>query len=689
MYSRESYSADDLKRKKRKIDGEICLKIIYWGMGGSGKTTILDTLYRLTKEQKKDITPTRNLIKMSMASGSTSYFDRGIFQSTKEQMIYFHVYTVPGPRSLYPLKVKIFNKAGETDGVIFVVDSQTKFLEDNIESLLELKSLAGDRLINEIPLIILLNKQDLKDVIDEDDIIHILKRENLWYEPNEKLSLWNPPIYKTCALFENQKDVYRSFQDCTRMCLDMRRTKNRYLYPYIFRPAHPPDDLRPAVQTQGKIPQEKEESPIKTTEIENLESDKVKKLIKQYEEETDKYAIWHGTITKGFKNWLKGEKVHDHVSSFKDIPIVKDSIKPKDSHYDILLIEEDLATIRLLTSYFDSKDITCKGVVSGTKALEELKSHPPKVVLLDIILTDIDGFEICKKIKSNQKLKNIPVFFIPSIPRSEVEKHLAETKADGYILKPFNFSDFDKILNLLNLNSVEEVEIQQQYEVKISNIKSKKPISKVLIPKPKLKITSKWKSGLVRRKKKTFQKKEKKSEIASYDYTFKIMMLGDADTPKKSLTIRYLSGFFLEEPKLTIGVDFYSKTIVFRDKKIKLQFWTFGGEERFRFLLHQYCKGANAAFFLYNITNRVSLDHLPDWTQIIREHAGDIPIILVGAKAHLEELRAVSKEEGFLAAKKYNLSGFIEVSSKTGQNVEKAFEIIIAKLIEKYSTEII
>jgi len=164
--------------------------------------------------------------------------------------------------------------------------------------------------------------------------------------------------------------------------------------------------------------------------------------------------------------------------------------------------------------------------------------------------------------------------------------------------------------------------------------------------------------------------------MASYDYTLRVLLLGDSSTGKEELVKNCTSSFFLDDLKLTIGVDFRSKTQEFRGKKIKLQIWDFGGEERFRFLLHQYCKGANATFFVYDITNRLSLDHLPDWTQIIREHAGDIPIILLGAKAHLKEFRAVSKEEGILAAKKYNLSGFIEVSSKTGQNVEKAFEAL-------------
>ena len=171
--------------------------------------------------------------------------------------------------------------------------------------------------------------------------------------------------------------------------------------------------------------------------------------------------------------------------------------------------------------------------------------------------------------------------------------------------------------------------------------------------------------------------------MVDYDYTYKVMLLGDASVGKTSLTLRYISGFFLEDLKLTIGVDFYSKTTDFNGKKVKLQIWDFGGEERFRFLLSQYCKGANGAFFLYDITKSLTLDHLPDWTQIIREHAGDIPIMLIGSKKDLEEFRDVSTEDGDLAAKKYNLRSFMELSSKTGENVEQAFEIMTKILIEK------
>ncbi|MBD3194631.1 MAG: response regulator [Candidatus Lokiarchaeota archaeon] len=128
---------------------------------------------------------------------------------------------------------------------------------------------------------------------------------------------------------------------------------------------------------------------------------------------------------------------------------ILDDIKVEASEYDILLIEDDLATIRLLTSYFESKGYTCKGVISGTKGIEELKHSQPKVILLDIILPDLSGYDLCKMIKSDKTLREIPVYLLTAIPGSEVEKKLDETKADGYILKPFDFSDFAFILDYL------------------------------------------------------------------------------------------------------------------------------------------------------------------------------------------------------------------------------------------------
>jgi len=194
-------------------------KILYWGMYGSGKTTIVDTLYKLTRDQKKvkeqsiTIEPTGTFQKIDSASGATLYYDRGTFQSNKQQQILWHVFTVGGQKSYIPLREKVYRG---TDGVIFVVDSQTHLFEDNIESLKELKQVTKGKLIRETPLVIMLNKQDLNDVIVVEDLKQVLKNERLWYELDNKLHTWNPMIYETCALYNQEKDIFRSFSECAR-----------------------------------------------------------------------------------------------------------------------------------------------------------------------------------------------------------------------------------------------------------------------------------------------------------------------------------------------------------------------------------------------------------------------------------------------------------------------------------------
>ncbi|MHA1320095.1 MAG: response regulator [Promethearchaeota archaeon] len=163
-----------------------------------------------------------------------------------------------------------------------------------------------------------------------------------------------------------------------------------------------------------------------------LESEEFKGKLSEHVEETIKNIFDQSNLLENIiKNFL-------------------DNIEPESTPYDILLIEDDLATIRLITSYFESKNYICKGVISGTKGLEELRRVVPKVILLDIILPDLSGYDICQTIKTDNTYKKIPVYFLTAISASEIKKRLNETLADGYILKPFNFSDFKVIFEILN-----------------------------------------------------------------------------------------------------------------------------------------------------------------------------------------------------------------------------------------------
>jgi len=192
-------------------------------------------------------------------------------------------------------------------------------------------------------------------------------------------------------------------------------------------------------------------------------------------------------------------------------------------------------------------------------------------------------------------------------------------------------------------------------------------------------------SRLFKNRKRRISKKIKKIVFKppfSYDYTFKVLLFGETGAGKTGLAQRFCYNIFDPSEKLTIGVDFYVKALEKNGKQVKLQIWDISGDEQFRFLFPSYCLGANAAVLIYDITKSKTLNPMSHWIQIIREKAGDIPIILIGTKLDLEEFRELNKDKVFEMAEKHNLSSYNEISIKTGENVDTTFDVLTELLIE-------
>ena len=163
------------------------------------------------------------------------------------------------------------------------------------------------------------------------------------------------------------------------------------------------------------------------------------------------------------------------------------------------------------------------------------------------------------------------------------------------------------------------------------------------------------------------------------------MLFGDNATEKKDFVRKNCNNVFKSSDQLTIGVDFHIKRIELEEKIISIQLWEVGGEKRFRFLLPSYCIGASGAMLLYDVTNSRSLDHIDGFIDIIRQNAGDIPIVLIGSKMHLKDKRRqILRQEGILFAKKKHLSSFAEISSQNGQDADQIFQTLTRILFRRY-----
>jgi len=177
--------------------------------------------------------------------------------------------------------------------------------------------------------------------------------------------------------------------------------------------------------------------------------------------------------------------------------------------------------------------------------------------------------------------------------------------------------------------------------------------------------------------------------MTTYDYRFKVILCGDAGTGKSTLANRFLTNLFKSDNGLTIGVEFYTQDLTIDGKRVKLEIWHYGSEERFRFLLPTYTRGAEGGFLIYDITNYSTLVHLDNWLTLILNEIKfeeQFPIIVVGNKADLDDDREVSAEEGIQFAKARDVDVFIECSAKTGENVKRMFEALTELMIENRET---
>ncbi len=171
--------------------------------------------------------------------------------------------------------------------------------------------------------------------------------------------------------------------------------------------------------------------------------------------------------------------------------------------------------------------------------------------------------------------------------------------------------------------------------------------------------------------------------MSTFTSTFKIVLFGDSQTGKTTLAHRFLTNLFKESISMTLGVDFLLKAIEIEGEKVKLQIWDFAGEERFRFLFPSYIRGANGGIFMYDITNYGSLAHADEWLEIIeKEVKYKLPIVFVGGKTDLLHLKEISTKRAMEVAKSKGADGFVECSSKNGENVHKIFNLL-TKLVLK------
>lgn len=106
----------------------------------------------------------------------------------------------------------------------------------------------------------------------------------------------------------------------------------------------------------------------------------------------------------------------------------------KDGKNRILLVDDDPNILQLLQLYLGKEGFTVETATRGDKALEMFRTNPPNLILLDIMLPGMDGWQVCREIR---KTSNIPVIMVTAKDETFDKVLGLELGADDYIAKPF------------------------------------------------------------------------------------------------------------------------------------------------------------------------------------------------------------------------------------------------------------
>jgi len=166
-------------------------------------------------------------------------------------------------------------------------------------------------------------------------------------------------------------------------------------------------------------------------------------------------------------------------------------------------------------------------------------------------------------------------------------------------------------------------------------------------------------------------------------YVFKVLLLGDAGVGKTSLIMRFVHNKFKSDYLLTIGMNVSSYQLEVDGTPVNLSIHDIGGQKRFEAFRQIFYKGSSGAIIVYDITRDTSFQNVTHWVNELREECKNpTQLVLVGNKVDLEDLRAVSYEEGNKNSENLKVTQFIETSAKSGQNVQEAFEQLARAMIQ-------
>ena len=143
----------------------------------------------------------------------------------------------------------------------------------------------------------------------------------------------------------------------------------------------------------------------------------------------------------------------------------EDSASPE-SRGCILVVDDNEDNVDVLRVRLDSWGYTTHAATNGAEALEYVTTSPPDLILLDVMMPDITGIEVARRIKGNRSLPFIPIIMQTALDSTEAKVEGLEAGADDYITKPIDFAELKaRLRSMLRIKRLQEALEEREREL--------------------------------------------------------------------------------------------------------------------------------------------------------------------------------------------------------------------------------
>jgi signal transduction histidine kinase len=136
----------------------------------------------------------------------------------------------------------------------------------------------------------------------------------------------------------------------------------------------------------------------------------------------------------------------------------------------ILIVDDEEKNIKLLKAMLMAENYRLRGVLSGEEALRVVAETPPDLILLDVMMAGIDGFEVCRRLKEDEKTRMIPIAMVTALREKGHRIKAMEVGADDFLSKPVDQTELlVRVKSLLRIKSYQDDLIDSYREVAKKN----------------------------------------------------------------------------------------------------------------------------------------------------------------------------------------------------------------------------